>query len=146
MDEQGSVRWKGLVAGAICLAGIAALLFGVLRSNIVYYRTVPEAIAVAESEDRGGRFRLGGIVVEGSIRETASDAVEFELTDGTKRIRVRNLGSPPDLFREGESVLCEGRFDDDAIIFESDKITIRHGNEYAAPGASSSIANPGADA
>lgn len=130
--------WRAIVAATICIAAVGALLFGVLKSNIVYYRTVPEALAAAKHADRGGHFRLGGVVVKGSVHQAATDRVTFELTDGTATVAVLNDGSPPDLFREGESILCEGAFNRAGKVFLSDKITIRHGNEYKPPSASTS--------
>ncbi len=145
MSERSRRKWKPLVAAAICLVAVGALLFGVLRSNIVYYRTVPEALKVATESDRGGRFRLGGIVMEGSVKKETGGRVTFRLTDGTDEVSVRHIGDPPDLFREGESILSEGRFNTNGTVFESDKITIRHGNEYKPPGASSSSSSAVAD-
>ncbi len=136
MAESRRRSWRALIAAAVCLIAVGALLFGALQSNIVYYRTVPEALAFAKKSDHGGRFRLGGVVVKGSVDERNNEREAFSLTDGTKTIAVLNDGSPPDLFREGESVLCEGSFDAAGKVFLSDKITIRHGSEYKPPSAS----------
>ena len=142
MSSSRRRSWRAVVAGLICIVAVGALLFGVLKSNIVYYRTVPEALVAAKESDRGGRFRLGGVVVAGSVREAANDRVAFKLTDGTVTVGVLNDGSPPDLFREGESILCEGTFDREGKTFLSDKITIRHGSEYKPPSASTTSTMP----
>lgn len=138
MAERRRRSWRAVIAVAVCVVAVGALLFGVLKSNIVYYRTVPEALVAAKDSDHGGRFRLGGIVLKGSIEPRSNERVAFTLTDGSATVSVLNDGSPPDLFREGESVLCEGAFDKAGKVFLSDRITIRHGNEYKPPAASSS--------
>jgi cytochrome c-type biogenesis protein CcmE len=109
------------------------LLTVVLSENVVYFRTVSEA--VAEREDRGtDRFRLAGAVVPGSIEET-TNGVRFALTDGERTVEVEHRGDPPELFKKNAPVVCEGRWTTVRVgaPFDSDRIMIRHGSEYAPP-------------
>lgn len=117
-----------LVAGVACVAAVVLLLLGGLRSNIVYFRTVTEAV----DEQDDGRVRLAGEVVAGTVEETA-DGVRFDVTDGTETVPVVHTGDPPELFAEEAPVVAEGEWDDDFETFRSDRILIRHGNEYAPP-------------
>jgi len=118
----------------VCGAAIVAIvvLAVTLRENVVYFRTVSEAV-----DDRGSlgtdRFRLAGAVVPGSVEETP-DGVRFEVTEGGETVAVVHRGDPPDLFKGGAPVVCEGRFAGDARPdFSSDRILIKHGNEYRPP-------------
>jgi cytochrome c-type biogenesis protein CcmE len=109
------------------------LLTVVLSENVVYFRTVSEA--VAEREDRGtDRFRLAGAVVPGSIEET-TNGVRFALTDGERTVEVEHRGDPPELFKKNAPVVCEGRWSAAraGAPFASDRIMIKHGSEYAPP-------------
>jgi cytochrome c-type biogenesis protein CcmE len=87
---------------------------------------------VAERDSTGDdRFRMAGEVVPDSIRETG-DGVEFQLTEGGERVNVVHVGDPPDLFEDGAPVVCEGRWAD-GLTFSSDRILIKHDNEYKPP-------------
>jgi len=125
-------RTRALVAAGCCVAAIVAIvvLAAVLSENVVYFRTVAEAVRT-RSDQGYARFRLAGEVVSGSLVETAT-GVRFELTDGKATAEVLHRGDPPELFEEGAPVVCEGRWGKGGT-FESDRILIHHGNEYRPP-------------
>ena len=114
------------VAGGLCLAAVAALLIGGLSRNIVYFKTVNEAV-----EDRpDGRFRMMGAVVAGSVERT-DGGVTFRLAAGGREAEVDHRGDPPELFKDGVPVVCEGRWE--GSTFASDRIMIKHGSSYQPP-------------
>lgn len=117
----------GLCATAVMvIVGLAVALSG----NVVYYRTVSEAVA---ERDTTARFRLAGAVVPGTIRETGT-GVRFDVTDGNRTVTVAHRGDPPQLFEDGAPVLCEGRWGRGRnAAFASDRIMIKHGEEYTPP-------------
>ena len=80
----------------------------VLAENVVYFRTVSEAVKDRQSQGTD-RFRLAGAVVPGSIRERAH-SVAFKVTDGKKTVTVVHRGERPALFKQGAPVLCEGHW------------------------------------
>jgi cytochrome c-type biogenesis protein CcmE len=127
-------RLRYIVAGGLCAAAVLFLLVGGLSKNIVYFRTTSEAVKT-RSEQGVHRFRLMGAVVTGSKQQTA-DGVAFEVTDGVERVRVLHHGSPPELFKDGIPVVCEGRWNGD--VFDSDRIMIKHGAEYRPPAVDAS--------
>ena len=122
-------RLRYIVAGGLCAAAVLYLLVGGLSRNIVYFRTVSEAVKERPSEGTH-RFRLMGAVVQGST-VSISDGVQFDVTDGAARVKVLHHGDPPELFKDGVPVVCEGRWDGD--VFQSDRIMIKHGAEYRPP-------------
>jgi cytochrome c-type biogenesis protein CcmE len=125
-------RNRTLFAVGLCAAAVVAIivLAVVLSENVVYFRTVSEA--VSQRRDQGDdRFRIAGAVVRGSIVET-SRGVKFEITDGKATAQVLHRGDPPDLFKPGAPVVCEGRWGR-GQAFDSDRILIKHGNEYEPP-------------
>jgi len=127
-------RLRYIVAGGICLAAVIFLVVGGLSRNIVYFRTVSEAVKNKPSEGTH-RFRLMGAVVSGSTQRT-TDGVVFDVTDGSNRVRVVHHGDPPELFKDGIPVVCEGRWQGDS--FDSDRIMIKHGAEYKPPAVDAS--------
>jgi len=129
-------RTRALVAAGLCGAAVVVVvvLAFVLSDNVVYFRTVSEAVErrAAEGDDR---FRMAGEVTPGTIVET-SDGVTFSVTEGGETVPVRHVGDPPDLFADGAPVVVEGRWvDGDEPVFASDRILIKHGNEYTPPDA-----------
>ena len=123
-----------VAAGGCALAVVAVIVLTiVLSENVVYFRTVSEAV-----KDRKGqgtsRFRLAGAVVPGSIDDHGR-TVTFKLTDGKHTVTVVHHGDRPVLFKNGVPVLCEGRW---AALrtgapFDSDRIMIKHGSDYKPP-------------
>jgi cytochrome c-type biogenesis protein CcmE len=128
-------RARYIVAAGVCgFAVVAVIVLAiVLSENVVYFRTVSEA--VHQRHDQGtDRFRLAGAVVPGSIHETAG-GVRFALTDGKRTVEVDHRGDPPELFRKNAPVVCEGRWASAraGAPFDSDRIMIKHGSDYAPP-------------
>jgi cytochrome c-type biogenesis protein CcmE len=123
-----------VAAGGCLLAVVAVIVLTiVLSENVVYFRTVSEAVKDRTSQGTG-RFRLAGAVVPGTIHET-SEGVDFSVTDGKKTVAVVHHGDPPELFKNGAPVVCEGRW---AAVrtgapFDSDRILIKHGASYSPP-------------
>jgi cytochrome c-type biogenesis protein CcmE len=124
-------RTIGLIT--ICVACLGALVFLGFRGNVIYYYEVTEAVAKADSQ-QADRFRLAGAVVNGSIESNGSTTT-FQVTDGAETVNVVHRGDPPELFKDGAPVVCEGRWSKDALgeKFDSDLIMIKHGNEYVPP-------------
>lgn len=134
---------RAIIALALCVVAVGAIiaLTVVLSNNVAYFRTVSEAVA-SRPTDGDRRFRMAGEVVPGSVQETAK-GVTFEITDGKKTATVAHVGDPPSLFEDGAPVVCEGRWGANAV-FASDRIMIRHGNEYEPPDVDSDSAALGA--
>lgn len=123
-----------MVAAAVCVVAVLTVigLSVILADNVVYFRTVSEAVRMRH-DGNTGRFRLAGAVVPGTIRET-SVGVDFEVTDGKRTVNVVHHGDPPELFKPGAPVVAEGHWPGrGAAAFSSDRIMIRHGNDYEAP-------------
>lgn len=117
------------VAGGLCAAAVGVLLVGGLSKNVVYFRTVSEAVRERPNEG-DNRLRLAGAVVPGSV-ERRTDGVAFQVTDGNATAAVVHHGDPPELFEDGAPVVCEGRWR--GTTFSSDRLMIKHGAEYQPP-------------
>ena len=81
----------------------------------------------------GKRFRLGGLVIPGSIeRAPGSLKVSFLVTDNQKTLSVEYEGVLPDLFRDGQGVIAHGTMDDNGI-FVADEVLAKHDENYMPP-------------
>ncbi len=119
--------------GAVVLgvAALAAISYGNLGENLVYYWSPTEIVAKA-AQAQGATVRLGGLVVPGTFdSEACAPGCDFRITDGKTDVRVRTEGLPPQMFREGIGVVVEGQMQGD--VFHTDRVMIKHSNEYRAP-------------
>jgi cytochrome c-type biogenesis protein CcmE len=88
----------GILSGVACSVALAALAS---RENIMFYYD-PSQIAAGKAPV-AKRFRVGGMVVKGSVTRRAGDLeVKFVLTDFAHQVPVEYTGVLPDLFREGQ--------------------------------------------
>lgn len=112
--------------GAVLVAALALILSG-LRDQIVFFRSPTEVMAGKVRP--GENFRLGGLVENGSIEKSPNQMVRFRVTDGANVIAVTYQGLLPDLFREGQGVVTEGRLDPSGS-FTAATVLARHDENY----------------
>lgn len=126
-------RRRARVAIACCVAAVVAIiaLAVVLSENVVYFRTVSEAVH-SRASTGDARFRIAGKVVPGTVHTTKA-GVRFELTDGKATAAILHTGDTPELFKAGAPVVCEGHWGGKTDIFDSDRILIKHGSDYTPP-------------
>ena len=86
--------------------------------------------AVAEKHIAPGtRIRLGGLVKPGSVVRGENLQIRFAVTDGQSDIPVTYQGLVPDLFREGQGVITEGRIEPGGT-FKADTVLAKHDEKY----------------
>uniref|UniRef100_A0A2C9UHG1 Cytochrome c-type biogenesis protein CcmE n=1 Tax=Manihot esculenta TaxID=3983 RepID=A0A2C9UHG1_MANES len=92
-----------------CIAGFIVIVLNNFQDQLVFYVTPTDAKEKYKVNPQKNKFRLGGLVLEGSVVQSiSSPEMEFVITDLVTDILVRYQGSLPDLFREGHSVVVEG--------------------------------------
>ncbi len=117
-----------MIGGALAVLAIAAaLVLNALRDSIVFF-TTPGTIAEKHIAP-GQRFRLGGLVQNGSLVRGENLNVKFEVTDGKATVPVAFQGILPDLFREGQGVISEGALDASGV-FKADTVLAKHDETY----------------
>jgi cytochrome c-type biogenesis protein CcmE len=112
-------------AGAVLVLAMTLTFVG-LRNSVVYFVAPSE---LAEKAQAGQRLRLGGLVVDGTVRRVDDGAVMFDVTDGATVVQVRYDGVLPDLFREGQGVVCEGSWAP-GQAFEAERVLAKHDETY----------------
>jgi cytochrome c-type biogenesis protein CcmE len=118
----------GLLAlGMAALAGATALVLSAFSSNLVFFYSPSDLKAQAISADR--RLRIGGLVEDGSVKRGADSRIAFRITDGKNDLAVVYHGVLPDLFREGQGVVAEGRLDRGGV-FDASTILAKHDERY----------------
>ena len=117
-----------VLAGMATLGVAAALVLSAFRDNLVFFNSPTDVYEKSIVPDK--RFRLGGLVVEDSIRrESDGLTTVFEVTDLVRTVEVRYTGILPDLFREGQGVVTDGRLDAGGVFIASE-VLARHDETY----------------
>lgn len=137
-------RQRRMVAIGLVLAGLAVattLALTAFNDNLLFYYT-PSQVAQGEAPSEG-TIRVGGLVVTGSVqRNPESLAVSFALTDMAKNVPIVYAGILPDLFREGQGVIAQGRLREDGV-FEAVEVLAKHDERYMPPEVADSLAKVG---
>ena len=133
MPMPPQVKQRLFIALAIVF-GVAvgvALTLMALQRNVNYFYSPADLMAAAPEAGRG--FRLGGMVAEGSVQQKAgTPVIQFTVTDYKAERKVRYTGILPDLFREGQGVVAEGRLVADGT-FVADRLLAKHDEKYMPP-------------
>jgi cytochrome c-type biogenesis protein CcmE len=130
-------RLAMIAGGLAALAVAAAFVLAAFRENLVFFYT-PSQVA-ANEVPQGQAFRIGGMVVPGSVqRQPDGVTVRFVVTDTAKNVRVAYRGILPDLFREGKGVVTQGKLGGDGLFLASD-VLAKHDENYMPPAAADAI-------
>jgi len=125
-----------VIALGLAALGIAtALVLSAFEKNLVFFFT-PSQVAANEAP-QGRVFRIGGMVLEGSVKRAGVD-VQFVVTDTAKGIPVVYRGALPDLFREGKGVVAQGSLGPDGI-FRAREVLAKHDENYMPPEAAHAV-------
>ena len=121
-----------LVTLVVVGVGIAVTFaLSAFQSNVLYFVT-PQQVMAGEAPDER-RFRLGGLVLPGSVeREPGSMKVSFLVTDNTETLTVEYEGVLPDLFRDGQGVIVHGVMNEQDV-FIADEVLAKHDENYMPP-------------
>ncbi len=123
--KQRRLTLIGSSLGVLALA--VALMLSAMRDSIVFFNSPTD---LAEKKvSAGTHVRLGGMVKSGSLTRGDDLLIRFEVTDGNAEIPVSYRGIVPDLFREGQGVVAEGRLEPGGT-FKADTILAKHDENY----------------
>ncbi len=117
-----------LIVGGLSFLGVAAaLVLTAFEDSVVFFFSPTELQAKPTDPER--RIRVGGLVEAGSVARGPSDGeVRFRVTDGNSTLTIRYIGILPDLFREGQGIVAQGRLD--GAVFEADEVLAKHDENY----------------
>lgn len=127
----------GLLAGLGLAVGLASYA---LRQNINLFYT-PSQLRAQEAPE-GQRIQVGGLVVQGSLRRSPDSlTVRFTLSDLKQQVDVVYTGILPDLFREGQGIVANGRWADGVV--QADEVLAKHDENYMPPRVKEAIRDAG---
>ena len=131
-------RLTFIVLGMGLLATAAALMLSAFEDNIVFFYSPTEVLDKKLGPER--RLRIGGLVEDGSVKKAGIE-VTFRVTDLANVIPVTYTGILPDLFREGQGVIAEGRFVNG--VFRADEVLAKHDETYMPPEVAEALKKSG---
>jgi cytochrome c-type biogenesis protein CcmE len=115
------------------ILGVAAVSAGLvltaLSSTVAYFYTPSDLQKMDHSPS--AMIRLGGLVETGSVRFDEGDktAVNFVIRDEIAKTAVTYRGVLPDLFREGQGVIVQGKIDPAGRVIASE-VLAKHDENY----------------
>jgi len=134
------VRRQRLILILLMVAGVATAATFALQAfneNLMYFFSTTEVSEGKAPKD--AKFRLGGMVVNGSISRPNKDIlVRFDLTDYGKQVTVEYSGILPDLFREGQGIVANGRLNEKGV-FVAEEVLAKHDENYMPPEVAESL-------
>ena len=119
----------GLLALAMtALGGATALVLVAFSDNLVFFYSPSDLKAKTVAPDR--RVRIGGLVeMRSLVRGPDGRQFSFHVTDGANNLAVVYEGLLPDLFREGQGVVAEGKLRPDGV-FAASTVLAKHDENY----------------
>ncbi|MFN4201603.1 MAG: cytochrome c maturation protein CcmE [Tabrizicola sp.] len=119
-------RVQVIALAAVALLGATGLVGYAMRDGINFFRSPSQVVEAPPGP--GETFRIGGLVVEGSIQRGQGTEVSFAVTDTNATVPVRYTGILPDLFGEGQGMVALGRMEGDTFV--ATEVLAKHDETY----------------
>ena len=123
-------QYQFLIGGAIIAAILGSIVYQSMETT-VFFQT-PAEILAEPTRFQGKVVRIGALVVKDSTSfDPEKVQLSFRVTeDNAHFIPVVFTGVKPDLFREGQGVVVEGRMDSQGT-FQASTLLVKHSEDYA---------------
>lgn len=132
-------RLTFVLIALLLLGASAALVLSAFEDSIVFFHSPSDIVAKKVALDK--RLRLGGLVEKGSVVKKKDAVVNFRITDTANTVAVTYKGILPDLFREGQGVVTEGRMVGN--VFKAEEVLAKHDEEYMPPEVADALKKAG---
>ena len=119
-------RLIAVLAGLTMLGVATVLVLLAFNDNLVFFYSPTDL--QTKHVAHGRRIRIGGLVAAGSVARQGN-TIDFRITDGESTVPVTYSGVVPDLFREGQGVVVEGKLDGAGMV-EADSVLAKHDEKY----------------
>lgn len=128
--------------GTVFLISLLSLIFIIsnFRDSIVFFYSPSELLnEKILQKTRNRQVRVGGLVVENSIKKIDALNTEFVISDLQKELKIHHRGILPDLFRDKQGVVASGKFDGEKNEFFSRELLVKHDEKYMPPEVAKSL-------
>ena len=125
---------------ALILLSIAtSLVLIAFEENIVFFYSPTEILTKKVPPTQ--KIRLGGLVKNESIKKSKNNEITFLVTDNKSTIAVKFYGILPDLFREGQGIVAEGKLK--SGTFFAEEVLAKHDENYMPPEVAAALKQSG---
>ena len=134
-------RLTFVIIGVVILAIAASLMLFAFKDNIVFFLSPTEIIHKSLNKEINPKqtLRIGGLVKTGSVEKGTIN--RFAVTDLKTSINVEFKGILPDLFREGQGIVAEGRYSNN--VFKASEVLAKHDEKYMPPEVAAALKKSG---
>ncbi|SMF11842.1 cytochrome c-type biogenesis protein CcmE [Tistlia consotensis] len=129
-----------LLLAMLSLGTATALVLSAFNDNLVFFYSPSQLMKAGLPSDR--LVRIGGLVVDGSVQKGPGSRVAFSVTDTNEKVPVVYDGILPDLFREGQGVVVQGRMQPDGS-FKAVEVLAKHDEKYMPPEVAEALKQSG---
>lgn len=121
---------KLIIIALVVIAAGAGLLLSISSESMTYYYT-PSEVMAAPADYQTKTIRIMGQVAPDSVQwKPATTELSFDITEtGSEVVRIVYYGAKPDMFRENQGVVAEGKMSSSGL-FKADKLLVKHSEEY----------------
>jgi len=138
MNQLRKQRLLTIITLLLGAMAVVFLLLFALSQNINLYYTPSQL--VSGNVTKNTTFRIGGLVKPGTVKHSDGLSVNFVLTDTANEVAVSFTGLLPDLFREGQGIVAQGKLDEHGVIIASE-VLAKHDSNYMPPSVKAAIAD-----
>ena len=139
---------KRFIIVGVILFGVSLATFFALKAldeTAQYFITPTEVHSGNYKKSKSGLYRIGGMVVANSVKRFEDGiTVQFGLTDTKQTVTVQYTGILPDLFREGQGIVANGRVDKQGL-FLANEVLAKHDENYMPKEAKEALERSGVD-
>ena len=131
-----------LFVGSSILILIACVIFIIssFKDEIVFFYSPTQILEERSLEKiKNRKIRVGGLVVKGSVVKKDALNINFKITDNKNSLLISYKGLTPDLFREGQGIIANGKYDHKNQIFQANQLLVKHDENYMPPEVIKSI-------
>lgn len=119
-------RIRLVLIGLVLLVSASVIIGYAMKDGIEFFRSPTQVVEDPPSPRE--RFRIGGLVEEGSVVRGESETIRFSVTDGNETIPVTFKGILPDLFGEGQGMVATGKLENG--VFVASEVLAKHDEDY----------------
>ena len=141
MHPKRKKRLMLILLMVLAVGAAVALVLNAFQQNMLFFFS-PAQIAAGEAP-KGHTFRIGGLVLKGSVVRGESLTITFTLGDGAATVPVSYTGILPDLFREGQGIVARGQLGEDGV-FVAEEVLAKHDENYMPPEVADALKKSGA--
>ena len=125
-----SLRFQRLLLIFLSLIFLTASIFLILfnsKKNLIFFYTPSELLN--SKTQINDTIRIGGIVKKDSLKNIEDNKYVFIIQDNNNYVRVSYIGILPDLFREEQGVVVQGKLIKIDKI-KADRVFAKHDENY----------------